>query len=130
MGLEINISEKEPGIYLVVPKGEINTQTHQVFTERLKDTVAKAKAIVLEMGQVSYVSSMGLSALFRVKLGIEAHVGTIALVNTQPQVQLVFDTMKVLSPQMFASLEEADEYLDKFLDGIQKGTIKPRLPTE
>ena len=130
MGLDINITEKEPGVYVVAPKGEINTQTHEVLTERLKDIIAKARAIVLEMGQVSYISSMGLGAIFKIKIGIEEHGGTIALVNTQPQVQLVFDTMKVLSPQMFASLEAADEYLDKFLDGVQKGTIKPRQPTE
>jgi anti-anti-sigma factor len=130
MGFDISVNEKEPGVYLVTPKGEINTQTHQLLTDRLKDIVAKARAIVMEMGQVTYISSMGLSALFRIKLGMEERGGTIALVHTQPQVQLVFETMKILSPQMFASLEAADEYLDKFLDGVQKGTIKPRLPSD
>jgi hypothetical protein len=45
-------------------------------------------------------------------------------------VQLVFETMKIISDQMFASLQEADEYLDSFLDGVQKGRIKPHLPQE
>ena len=130
MGLEINVTEKEPGVYLVAPKGEINTETYQLLGERLKDIVPKAKAIVLEMGEVSYLSSMGLSAIFRLKLAVEGHLGTVALVNMQPQVQLVLETMKVLSPQIFASFEQADEYLDKFLDGVQKGRIKPRKPVE
>ena len=130
MGLEISVNEKEPGVYLVVPKGEINTETYQLLGERLKDIVSKAKAIVFEMGEVSYLSSMGLSALFRIKLAVEGQLGTMALVNMQPQVQLVLETMKVLSPQIFASLEQADEYLDKFLDGVQKGRIKPRKPIE
>lgn len=128
MALDISIAEKEPGIFVATPKGEINTETYQLFEERLKDIVPKAKAVVFEMGQVSYISSMGLSALFRVKLAVEEHAGTIALVNMQPQVKRVFDTMKILSPQIFASLTEADEYLDKFLDGVQKGNIKPPDP--
>ena len=125
MALDVSIIEKESGVFVAAPKGELNTETYQLFEERLKDIVPKAKAVVFEMGQVSYISSMGLSALFRVKLAVEERAGTIALVNMQPQVKQVFDTMKILSPQMFASLTEADEYLDKFLDGVQKGNIKP-----
>lgn len=130
MGLEVQFNEKEPGVYLVTPKGEINTETHGILIERLKDVLPKAKAIVLEMGQVSYISSMGLSAIFRIKLDMEQRSGTIALVNMQPQVKLVFETTKILSPQLFAGLQEADDYLDKFLDGVQKGTIKSRTPLE
>ena len=130
MELEITINEKDHEVFVVFPKGEINTQTYQTLEDRLKDIVPKAKAIVFEMGQVTYISSMGLSALFRVKIGMEEKGGTIALVNMQPPVQLVFDTMKILSPQVFASLQEADDYLDRFLEGVQKGTIKPTKPLE
>ncbi len=130
MGLDLQFNEKEPGVYLVIPKGEINTQTHGILTERLKDVIPKAKAVVFDMGSVSYISSMGLSAIFRIKIDLEQHSGTIVLINMQPQVKLVFETTKILSPQLFASLEEADDYLDKFLDGVQKGTIKPRTPLE
>jgi anti-sigma B factor antagonist len=125
MGLEINITEKDNNVFVVTPKGEINTETYQLLQDSLKNTVPKAKALIFEMGQVSYVSSMGLSAIFRIKIAVEERSGMIALVNMQQQVQLVFDTMKILSPQIFASLQEADEYLDAFLDGVQKGTIKP-----
>jgi anti-sigma B factor antagonist len=125
MGLEINIAEKENNVFVVAPKGEINTETYQILQDGLKDYVSKAKALIFEMGQVSYISSMGLSAIFRIKIAMEQHSGMIALVNMQQQVQLVFDTMQILSPQIFASLQEADEYLDAFLDGVQKGTIKP-----
>jgi anti-anti-sigma factor len=130
MGLDVRFSEKEPGVYLVILKGEINSETHEILTQQLSGVICKAKAAVLDMGQVSYISSMGLSALFRLKLGIEERAGTIALVNMQPQVKLVFEATKILSPQMFASLQDADDYLDKFLDGVQKGTIKPRIPSE
>jgi len=125
MGLDITITEKENNVFVVNPMGEINTDTYQILQDKLKDYASRAKALIFEMGQVSYVSSMGLSAIFRIKIAMEQHSGMIALVNMQQQVQLVFDTMQILSPQIFASLEEADEYLDAFLDGVQKGTIKP-----
>jgi anti-anti-sigma factor len=130
MSLAVDIIEKEPKVFLVTLKGEINTETHQSLEDRLKDTIAKAQAIILDMAGVSYVSSMGLSAIFRIKLALEEKKGTVALVNIQSQVQLVFETMKVISDQMFASLQEADEYLDSFLDGVQKGKIKPHLPQQ
>ena len=130
MGLNVNINEKEPGVYLITPKGEINTETHNILEEKVKEVMSKAQALVIEMGQVSYISSMGLSAIFRIKIAIEERKGTIALVNMQPQVKQVFETMQILTPQMFASLQEADEYMDKFLDGVQKGTIKPQKPLE
>ncbi|OGX11554.1 MAG: hypothetical protein A2Y42_02800 [Omnitrophica WOR_2 bacterium GWB2_45_9] len=128
MGLLIECKEKEPGVYIVIPKGEINTQTYQILESALRDNAASAKALVFEMGQVSYVSSLGLSAIFRIKLALEERKATLVLVNMQPPVALVFETMKILSAQVFASLQEADEYLDRFLDGVQKGTIKPRTP--
>ncbi|HOW43416.1 MAG TPA: STAS domain-containing protein [Candidatus Omnitrophota bacterium] len=130
MAFDITIAEHEKGIYQLTPKGEINTQTYQQFEDRVKTVIPAARALVLDMSQVTYISSMGLSAVFRIKLAIEERGGTVALVNMQPKVQLVFETMKVLTPQMFASLQEADQYLDKFLDGVQKGTIQPRKPLE
>jgi anti-sigma B factor antagonist len=128
MALEVTVNEKERNVYVVTPKGEINTDTYQILEKQLKEVSSKARAIIFEMGQVTYVSSMGLSVLFRIKLALEERSGMIALVNMQPQVQMVFDTMKILSPQIFASLTEADDYLDAFLDGVQKGTIKPPDP--
>lgn len=128
MGLTVERREKEPGVYVVTPKGEINTETYQVLENSLRDILTSAKAMVIEMGQVTYISSLGLSAIFRIKLALEERKAALALVNMQPQVALVFETMKILSAQVFASLQEADEYLDRFLDGVQKGTIKPRSP--
>lgn len=128
MGLTVERREKEPGVHVVTPKGEINTETYQVLENSLRDILTSAKAMVIEMGQVTYISSLGLSAIFRIKLALEERKAALALVNMQPQVALVFETMKILSAQVFASLQEADEYLDRFLDGVQKGTIKPRSP--
>ncbi len=130
MVLNVAIKEKEPKVYLLSLSGEINTETHETLTQKAGEILNKAAGIIIDMTEVSYVSSMGLSAIFRLKLALEERKGTLALVNLQPKVALVFDAMKVLTPQMFASLQEADEYLDSFLDGVQKGTIQPRAPQD
>ena len=127
MALEIKVSEKEAQIFTLAIKGEINTETYPALAEELKKIIPKAKAVVMDMAQVTYISSMGLSAFFRAKVELEAKAATIALINMQPSVQLVFDATKFMGPHLFASMEEADEFLDKFLDGVQKGTIKPKI---
>ncbi|PIU40723.1 MAG: hypothetical protein COT00_00205 [Candidatus Omnitrophica bacterium CG07_land_8_20_14_0_80_50_8] len=127
VALDIQINEKEPQVYSLALKGEINTETYALLADQLKNIVPKAKAIIMDMAQVTYISSMGLSTFFRAKIELEARAATIALINVQPSVQLVFDSTKFMGPQLFATLEQADEYLDKFLDGVQKGRIKPKI---
>ncbi len=126
MPLDIQVIEKEDQVYTISAKGEINTETHVTLAKELKSLVSKAKAVVIDMSQVTYITSMGLSTFFRAKVDLEARGATIVLVNVQPSVQLVFETTKFMGPQLFATLEEADEYLDKFLDGLQKGKITPK----
>lgn len=128
MALKINIQEKKEGIFQAELFGEINSDTYQGLEKEAKAVVAKATALIFDLKDVTYISSMGLSAIFRIKQEMEAKHGTIMLVNARPQIQTVFETVKVLPDHMFASLEDADEYLDAFLDGIQKGKIKPQSP--
>jgi anti-sigma B factor antagonist len=125
MGLDIEINEGEKRVYTAIPKGAIDTNTYQLLESRLKEVCTKANALIVDMSQVNYISSMGLSVIFRIKIALEERQATLALVNMQPPVKKVFETMNILSPQIFASLTEADDFLDKFLDRVQKGTIKP-----
>jgi anti-anti-sigma factor len=128
VSLKVNIQKKQEGVYLVAPSGEINSETYDGLEKEVNAVLPSATALVFELKEVSYISSMGLGVIFRIKLAMEKKGGTIMLVDPQPQVQAVFDTMKVLPEHMFASLEEADDYLDTFLDGIQKGKIQPHPP--
>jgi len=128
MSLEIKIQEKEPGVFVIVPVGEVNTETAPELEKKVNGILPGAKALVFELKGMSYISSMGLSVFFRLKQAIEEKKGTLLLVQPQPQIQKVFDAMKVFPEAMMASLDQADEYLDKFLDAVQKGKIEPRKP--
>ncbi len=128
MSLQVKIEEREPGVYVVAPAGEVNTDTYLELENKVNGILPTAKAVIFELKDMTYISSMGLSVLFRVKQKLAGQEAKFLWVHPQPQVQKVFDVMKVLSDAMVASLEEADEYLDSFLDGVQKGKIEPRTP--
>ena len=130
MSLQVLVNEKDKGIFVIEPVGEVNTQTYQELENKVNAAIQSgAQAIAFELKGMSYISSMGLSVFFRAKQRLEKNGGTIALVNLQPQIKTIFETVKVLPDQMFASLEQADEYLDSFLDGVQKGRITPKNPS-
>ncbi len=128
MALIVSIKEAPKSVFYITPDGELNTQTYQQLEQALNPLVPNATAMVMELQKLTYISSMGLRALFRIKKALEIKGGSFMLVNPQPQVKQVFDTVKILSDNLLASLEEADELLDAFLDKIQKGQIKPRTP--
>lgn len=128
MALDVQIQEREPGVFLLACIGEVNTQTAPELEKKANSVLPGAKAFIFELKSMTYVSSMGLSVFFRLKQAIEHKGGTLLFVNSQPQIQKVFNAMKVFSDEMMASLEEADERLDEFLDGVQKGKIEPRSP--
>jgi anti-sigma B factor antagonist len=128
MPLQISTKETREGVFQVSLTGELDTNTHEKLTQELKPVMPRAIALVFDLKDLSYISSMGLSALFRLKKEISAKGGSFMLANLQPQIKLVFDTVQILSDNMLASLEEADDLLDSFLDKVQKGKISPHKP--
>jgi anti-sigma B factor antagonist len=128
MVLDIKIREREPGVYLVGITGEVNTETAPELEKKVRGILPQSKALVFELKDMTYISSMGLSVFFRLKQAIEEKQGTLLFVEPQAQIQKVFDAMKVFPDAMMASLQEADEYLDSFLDAVQKGKVDPKKP--
>lgn len=127
VSLEVGIVKREKGVVVVTPAGEITTETYQVLESKVVPLLSpETKMIILDFKAVRYISSMGLSVLFRVKETMKKNGGSFTLVDLQPQVKDVFDSVKFIPDYMFASLEEADQNLDSFLDALQKGEIKDR----
>ena len=121
MSLTVTVTKKEEGVFTVTPVGSIDTETHPILEEKLKPVlVASTKAVVLDLSGVDYVSSMGLSVIFRTKMTLTELRATLAIVNAQPQIKKVFDAVKVLPENYFSTMEEAEHYLDEFLSHIQK----------
>jgi anti-anti-sigma factor len=119
--LKVKVTKKkEKGVFKVAPVGSIDTETYSILEEKLKPLlVPSTKALVFDMSGVEYVSSMGLSVIFRAKLNLTEQGATLAIVNAQPQIKKVFDAVRVLPENYFSSMEAAEKYLDEFLEHIQ-----------
>ena len=68
MGLEVSVIKKEEGVFVLVPVGEINSDTYTILEDKVKEVMrSETKAIVFDLKDVTYISSMGLGVLFRAK---------------------------------------------------------------
>jgi len=119
MALKITVNEKEPGVFVVSPAGPIDTENAHEFEQALKKH-SEAKAIILDMKKVTYITSMGLSVIFKTKLLLEQKKSVLLITNLPTRVQKVFELVKVIPEYVFATMQEADTYLDNFLADVEK----------
>ena len=121
MPLKITVTKKEPEVFTVSPVGSIDSETYMELEKEIRTIMdSSPKAIILNLEGVTFISSMGLRTIFMAKEMIEEKQGTLIIANPQPKIKEMFDIVKVIPDSMFASLEEADEYLDRFLNEIEK----------
>ncbi len=128
MGLEISMNKIREGAFKISLTGTLDTQTYDKFEQSANAILPQAIAVIVDLSGLTYVSSMGLRALAKIRKNMKENNNSFVLVNPQPQVKLVFDVTNIFSDSLLASLDQADELLDSFLDKVQKGEIKPRLP--
>jgi anti-anti-sigma factor len=114
MTLELRISDRDLSTKYVALSGKLDTITSPEFDEQIGPALASsAKVLVLDLADLSYISSAGLRSIFRARRSVEARGGALLLVNVQPGVQKVFDIVKALPAQsVFKSVAELDQYLD------------------
>ena len=97
MSLDIKIIKKQDNVHLVELRGPIDSDTYQILEDRLKEIVKeKAKAVVFDMKDVDYISSIGIRVLIDAKKTIEGQGTIFAMMALQPQIRKVFDIMKIL----------------------------------
>ncbi|MFC1621310.1 STAS domain-containing protein [Candidatus Omnitrophota bacterium] len=124
MGLEIKIAKKKDYVYSVELKGPIDSKTYPELEQELNEiTNENTKAVILDMSGVDYVSSMGIKVVITAKRALERKKASFAMTNLQPQVEKVFDMLKILP--MFDIFDDANE-ADKYIDQIIKDEIKKR----
>ena len=119
MGLKIKVEKKQEGYYVVSPAGSIDSDTYIDFEKELKEIlVPSTKALNLNMADVTYLSSIGFSIIFKAKEAIEKNGGTLAITCLQPNVKRIFDAVQAIPEALFATMEGADEYLDAYIAHI------------
>ena len=121
MSLKVTIEKKDTGVFMIKLLGPLDTETYPAFEDEVgKILVDSTKAVILNMEGVNYISSMGIGSLFKLSNAVKKLKGSLLLINLQPQIKKVLDTVKAMPEAMFTSIEEADNYLNeiqkKFLD--------------
>ena len=125
MALEVRIAEDQPNIFSVAPVGSIDSDTYFILEEKLKPVLTdNTKLIVFDMAGVTYISSMGLGVIFKVRGILEGQGGMIIITNLQPQVKKVFDIIKALPEHLFQDMEEVDAYITQ----IQRKAMEKNKP--
>jgi len=111
--LKITVTKKEEGVLVIAPVGPIDSSTYMDLEAKIDLLLKKpVKIIMIDMGGVDYISSMGLGVIFKTKKAVESNKGNLIMINLQPQIQMVFDIIKALpSINVFANMEEVDNYL-------------------
>ncbi len=112
--LEITVENQPEGRVRVALKGRLDTQTYAQCEERLQPLLTKTtRVLVFDMAQLDYLSSMGLRVLMKTSKAVAANGGKCLLTRLQPPIRAVIDIANALPAQnIFASVEEADRYLD------------------
>lgn len=117
MNLDIKIIKKKDYVYSVVLKGSIDSETYQRLEEELKEIIdERTKAVIFDMGNVSYISSIGIKVMIDTKKALEKNNAAFAMINLQPQIKKVFDATKILPMfDIFEDMPEANKYIDQII---------------
>jgi len=112
-GLNVKILETSSGIFTVMITGPLDTETSAQFDYHLeKILISSTRAVALDMHGVNYISSMGVGSIFNLRKKAQEHNFAVTMVNLQPQIKKILDTVQAMPQEaIFSSIEELDEYL-------------------
>jgi len=112
--LKLKSSEQRVGCFLIKLEGRLDTTTHQQFAALMDMLFATpVRAITLDLADLDYISSMGLRVLMQMMKRLAAQNGSLLISNARNSIKAVLEIANVLpSMTLFASVEEADAYLD------------------
>ena len=115
MSFNVQVESKTEGVYFITLEGRLDTETYPLTEKKLMPLASgQARVMIFNLAKLEYISSMGLRVVLKVRKAIDARKGTLVMTNVQPQIQKVFEIANALPAQsIFASVEEADRYLDR-----------------
>jgi anti-sigma B factor antagonist len=123
MSLTVTTNKTSMDGYMISLTGTLDTETYPLLDKELDPLLERnPQLIVFDLKELVFISSMGIRSIVKAMKSLKNNRGQVLLVNTQPQIQKVFDIIKILPKQkIFSSIEELDEYLD----AIQRKALDP-----
>ncbi|HVL02157.1 MAG TPA: STAS domain-containing protein [Dongiaceae bacterium] len=117
-----SIKQQEGNVIRVTLRGELDTLTAPDCERELEAALRPGiDMLILDMKELSYISSAGLRVVFKIAKQAKAGGVHFALANRQPQIVKVFDIVKAL-PDVNIFRNEAE--LDAYLTLMQEKTLR------
>ena len=122
MSLKVSIFKRDPGVFIVALSGSLDTNTYEECDKKVQPVlVSTTRAVMFDLKELDYISSMGVSVLLKAKRIIEERGGNFLMLNVQPQINEVFKIIKALpNVPIFESVEEADRYFAEIQKKIKE----------
>lgn len=112
MALSVTCKEKPSGVYLLAIGGSLDASTSALLEAEIDVLLASAHGLVLDFEFLEFISSAGLRVVLKAQKQLSGKGSSLKMMNLQPQIKKVFDSIKALpAATVFSSLEEMDEYL-------------------
>ncbi|MFC3550463.1 STAS domain-containing protein [Lysobacter cavernae] len=126
MELLIRIDPPNNGSQRIALEGRLDTHSYAELDRQLQPLLGPGThSLVLDLGELEYISSAGIRSIFKARKALAAHAGKVLVLNPQPQIQKVFDVVKAVPmSEIFTSAEEADAYLDAMQRKVLRGDEK------
>lgn len=94
--MKIQVSELEHGLRLVTLNGQLDgTGVYSVEVDFIRNCVEGAHNVLVDLSNVSYISSIGIPMLIRTAKMVKQRGGKLALLNPQHNVLDVLDLVGV-----------------------------------
>src|SRR5262245_34055302 len=106
-------SEPGEGFVTIRPAGSLDSNTYTDLQEHIAAvTQRKPGALVLDLKDLTYISSAGVRVLIAAQKAMKVAKGGFAIINLQLQIRKVFEIiMALLSSNVFESVADLDRYL-------------------
>lgn len=112
--LTVHLDQVDRRSQRVALGGKLDTHTFAQFDAELEPVLdGPIDTLVLDLGNLAYISSAGIRSVFKARKTLAERGGRVLIANPQPQIKKVFDIVKAVPlSEIFSSVAEADAYLD------------------
>jgi anti-anti-sigma factor len=112
MRVDIDSTRAAEGFQRVTPHGSIDAQTAPQLEQAFEPLRAgQTRVVLVDLGEVEYISSAGLQVLFGMKKALMERGGDLIFARVKPQIAKLFQIVNALPKEsVFATIEEADRY--------------------
>ncbi|HWT93345.1 MAG TPA: STAS domain-containing protein [Solirubrobacteraceae bacterium] len=111
--------------HLIAVRGEVHVSTAPEFSDRLNDAIATGKTgVVIDMTDVAFIDSTGLSVLLNALRRVTRQQGTLALAVSNPTVLRLFEITRLDST--FDILPDREAAIAR----VKRGQAEPAGPSD